>query len=392
MKNVFFMSMFSLLLLTSCGGSGSGGGGGKDDGDDYTPQSGVLLDSAVGGVQYRSESETGMTDDSGTYSCKPGEEVEFYLLADSGKEITLGSVTCRAVTTPIELVTQGQFSITTPLANLSANQSAGVVNMLRLLQSLDSDSSPGNGITVSGSDVSILAEELEASYELNVALSSMALDGTFDAKMNTVMSTIGRTLVSESDAIAHFDATVHDQNPGENECEGDECDEEETPPVIDPFATPLECMEGLSLATIGFGSGGITYGASYLIEADGSIQSGVSSSDKVNMRVIIKANNEAEVYRAKKNAQSEWYSFTNAGWETNSDGELTIKSVQFSDENVDIKFGSRINFGGGLMGRYGAETSFGTLVGAAVEEFDRMFRANSCSAPNPATVTPYTQL
>ena len=93
---------------------------------------GQLIDSQVSGVEYRTTSKkTGLTDKNGYFQYIAGDEIEFMI----GK-LHLGQTKAQTVLTPIEL------------ANKNTVNHPEVVNRLRLLQSLDSDQNPANGISI----------------------------------------------------------------------------------------------------------------------------------------------------------------------------------------------------------------------------------------------------
>lgn len=100
---------------------------GSDD-----PINGVLLDSAVHGVAYKtSGGQAGTTDARGAYTCYPGQTVTFSVGA-----AVLGTVACDEAVTPLEL------------AGTSNINALGVVNRLVFLQSLDKDDDASNGIEI----------------------------------------------------------------------------------------------------------------------------------------------------------------------------------------------------------------------------------------------------
>ena len=91
---------------------------------------GKLMDAAVSGVNYSTSSKmTGITDEHGTYKYNHGDTVEFKL-----GSLVLGETKASAIVTPI---------------NLAGGHIPRLQNLLVLLQALDSDSEPGNGISIS---------------------------------------------------------------------------------------------------------------------------------------------------------------------------------------------------------------------------------------------------
>ncbi|MCP4231508.1 MAG: hypothetical protein GY771_15365, partial [bacterium] len=61
----------SLFILTACG-DGS-------DGSSQTALKGTFIDSAVEGVTYTTDTQSGTTDSTGTFIYLPGEIVSFYI-------------------------------------------------------------------------------------------------------------------------------------------------------------------------------------------------------------------------------------------------------------------------------------------------------------------------
>ena len=110
------------LLLCSCGGSTS---------SDQVLR-GQFKDSYVEGVRFATASQSGVTDGSGTFTYRKGETVTFTL-----GDAVLGSAPGKDLVTPVDLV-----------PGATDEQNEVVTNIARLLQSLDADGDPANGITI----------------------------------------------------------------------------------------------------------------------------------------------------------------------------------------------------------------------------------------------------
>ena len=124
---------FALALSVAACGNGSGpAAGGSGSGGEKTatgPATGRLLDSAVSGVGYAASSgAAASTDENGIFKYSHGDTVEFKLGG-----LGLGKVKGAGIITPMEL------------AGESANK---LQNLLILLQSLDVDGNPDNGISI----------------------------------------------------------------------------------------------------------------------------------------------------------------------------------------------------------------------------------------------------
>lgn len=170
----FCASAIALAALTACGGGGGsapGGGGGSSF------SVGVLTDAEVQGVAYTTSSGvSGTTDAQGRYNFNPGDTVTFRLGG-----VTLGQVPATGVVTPLQL------------AGGNANK---LTNVLVLLQSLDADGNPGNGITIPAAAATALT-----AIDLTVPLNAAA-----NTAITTAMAAggVAGTVKSEADAKAHF--------------------------------------------------------------------------------------------------------------------------------------------------------------------------------------------
>jgi hypothetical protein len=125
------VSLFlSLICLAGCG---SGGGDGpviaKTEG---TYKIGYFIDSPVEGLQYTSITWYGLTNAQGGYYYQDGEEITFSI-----GSVILGRTTAKGIITPVDL---DQANPTT--------SSTTVINISRLLITLDDDQNPDNGITI----------------------------------------------------------------------------------------------------------------------------------------------------------------------------------------------------------------------------------------------------
>ena len=119
------------------GGTGGGDTGGGDTGGG-TPgamAAGYFVDAAVAGLSYTTSSNlSGLTDAEGRYEYREGDTVTFSI-----GELQLGTVVAQGLVTP---VTVAQALA----ANSAANAETVAINLLVLLQSLDADGDPENGI------------------------------------------------------------------------------------------------------------------------------------------------------------------------------------------------------------------------------------------------------
>jgi len=155
-----YMLVVALLAIPLFGGSECSfyakSGGDSDDSDKKDDNAGLtvvvddgrLIDAPVEGVSYQSGSLAGITGSSGEFQYEVGNTIRFFI-----GDIALGrAVRGKPVITPLDLVVDG------------ATDTPAVINIARLLQSLDSD--PGDGV------ITIPADVRAAAARSNVALSS----------------------------------------------------------------------------------------------------------------------------------------------------------------------------------------------------------------------------
>lgn len=122
------LSLITAAILSACGGS-------------ETPLStGVFVDAPVEGLNYTSGSISGTTDASGRFLYAPGESVTF-----SVGGIALPTVAGAAMVTPVDLV-----------GGTGAHDPAAVA-IARLLQSVDADGDPSNGIRIDKTKIATAA-------------------------------------------------------------------------------------------------------------------------------------------------------------------------------------------------------------------------------------------
>ena len=155
-----YMLVVALLAMPLFGGSqcsfNASSGDDSRDSDKKDENAGLtvvvddgrLIDAPVEGVSYQSGSLAGITGSSGEFQYEVGNTIRFFI-----GDIALGrAVRGKSVITPLDLVVDG------------ATDTPAVINIARLLQSLDSD--PGDGI------ITIPAAVRAAAARSNTALSS----------------------------------------------------------------------------------------------------------------------------------------------------------------------------------------------------------------------------
>lgn len=191
-KNVLSMAVTCVLsgvILTACGGGGDDNGGGSNGGNNgggtdtgsKPLHTAVFLDSVVGGLDYRCNDYTGVTNAKGEFLFDDGDTCEFAL----GNQ-RLGAVTLKAGN-----------SLVTPYT-LAGDDKEKAIRIAALLQTLDSDSNPENGITLDKAQVAQLG------------IVELGSDDAFNTSLVEALKTAGLTkaVVSLAAAKAHLSATL----------------------------------------------------------------------------------------------------------------------------------------------------------------------------------------
>jgi len=180
------------FVLTGCGG-GSSGSDSDDNGGDKEPviNMGVFLDSAVGNLSYRTASQNGSTDSQGRFNYVEGEDVTFSI-----GTLDFPVVKAAGVITPMTLSGDAALS----------NQQ--VTNIAILLQSLDTNSNPDDGITIPVGAASAASASIDlgvptAEFIITEAVTNMVANSGSDTT----------TLVSAQAAQDHLQSTIESQTP-----------------------------------------------------------------------------------------------------------------------------------------------------------------------------------
>ena len=112
----------SVVLLANCGGGGS---------DSPSTLTGVFIDSPVINIGYRTATQNGDTNSRGEFKYLAGETVTFFI-----GDLEFPPVLAAEVVTPLDM------------ADTDDVAHHMVINIIRLLQSLDKDGDPDNGINI----------------------------------------------------------------------------------------------------------------------------------------------------------------------------------------------------------------------------------------------------
>lgn len=176
------------LLLTGCGGGDSS----TSDADSAltTTKIGQFIDAPVANIEYQTASHSGVTDIDGRFEYLPGETVTFRI-----GNITLGSALASSTVTPLNI------------ANTSDSNDSHVVNLIRFLQSLDSDANPDNGIYI---DDEVKYNSLD---DINFDRDEASFED--DTEVQAIIASHGTSsgnLISTEDALLHFTGQLSNAN------------------------------------------------------------------------------------------------------------------------------------------------------------------------------------
>lgn len=189
----FYRKAFSIVSLSALVACGGGGGDDSSSGGSAAGlETGVFLDSPIVNIGYRTESPDGVTREgatnaAGQYNYQEGDMVTFFI-----GDLEFPAVAARGVVTPLDI------------AGTESIEDQMVINMIRLLQTLDNDGDPDNGITITE-----LAKSYSAAINFDVDVATFA----GDSRVTALISNAGQVpaisqLVSAEQAKAHFAAQL----------------------------------------------------------------------------------------------------------------------------------------------------------------------------------------
>ena len=183
-------------LTTACGDNPNNGPSGAPL-TSVPAETGIFVDSPVEGLRYEAQSFSGNTERDGSFDVAEGETICFFV-----GQVELGCSEARELLTPIDL-----FEDATPT-------SGPVLNVVRLLLSLDADGDGSNGIDLS---------EIPADARLGGPGVDMAeFDIMSDSDLLEFIDTFGNDLtINEDDARDHFLQSLVDFNVLANDLIGD---------------------------------------------------------------------------------------------------------------------------------------------------------------------------
>lgn len=191
-KNILALSVvaaLSSLALAGCGGGGDGastdnGNNGGNGGNATKPAlTAAFIDSAVAGLNYTCGNYTALTDGQGQFLFNDGDTCAFKL-----GSIPLGETQ----------VKKGQ-TLVTPYTIAEKGDKDRAIRIAALLQTMDDDNNPANGITLKPDDIAKLGNTIR-----------FESDDAFNTSLNEALKAVqpGKKAVETAAAAAHMNASL----------------------------------------------------------------------------------------------------------------------------------------------------------------------------------------
>ena len=186
----FLDKSFNALLISGACSILVACGGGSDAPSSPEVLTGVFIDSPVSGITYKTATQSGVTDVDGKFKYISGEKVTFSIGA-----IVLPETLAKSRVTPLDI------------ASTSDVNNQVVSNILVLLQSLDADGIPTNGIQIPET------AKTNATYSVDFNVPS----ATFSTNSSVLglienSGSFNTAPVSKEAAIAHFESSMSETN------------------------------------------------------------------------------------------------------------------------------------------------------------------------------------
>jgi hypothetical protein len=178
MKSItrFITGILFLIYLAACSDSSS-------TSDENQVETGQFIDSEVFGLNYQTESRQGTTSSTGAFEYLSGETITFSI-----GDLSLPPTAAASVITPLDIFDTSNIS------------DVAVLNLSRLLQSLNSDDDPKNGL-------SLLSQAHMSATGLSIDVNA----STFETDVSNLVANSGSTrtgLKSTADASSHLQASL----------------------------------------------------------------------------------------------------------------------------------------------------------------------------------------
>jgi hypothetical protein len=194
-KKLLMSSTLAALVLVGCGGGGS---------SSSSTTTGYLVDSAVANANYDCTADGSYnktTGADGSFTCTNMSQVRFRV-----GNLVLGEI--HALPSDKHVFPQDLVGV----ARDTGVNDARVIAMAQLLQSLDSDGNPSNGITIAEESKNLLVETERAfnPAEVNIYLESASINPAHRPSANQAQQHLIQTLQGMTDTAQDTHDTAHD--------------------------------------------------------------------------------------------------------------------------------------------------------------------------------------
>lgn len=196
----FKRTLLASLIAASISGLAGCGGGGSDSSNTtsndnqngsinspgisvITAKQGQLFDNQLGGIFYESGQVSGITDENGVFEYEEGESVTFSIVDEDGNAEEIGRIDSGKDVVMLDELTSDQAELTA---------------MLVLLQSLDNDGNPDNGIFID----KLTPQQLRH-------LQSTGIGSTAEVQSWLAQYIDDEDIVTEQEALDHYENTIY---------------------------------------------------------------------------------------------------------------------------------------------------------------------------------------
>lgn len=219
----FFALAFLAIILASCGDSDSSGSGSS------ARISGTFVDDPVAGLKYVTSGNTNYTDSDGSFECRDGNSVEFYV-----GNLLIGSATCGSVITPLDI------------RDTTDHTDNSVLNVALILQNLD-DGSTTNVLTIPEA----YHEEDFSSLDLTEAVDATFV-AAFDAIANIPAATVTTKAAAQTTLLNGIGTKFNGRSISFSLTTNDDCDAMDDIAVTGSFK--IDTTGGANNWTLGSGT------------------------------------------------------------------------------------------------------------------------------------------
>ncbi|PLY07660.1 MAG: hypothetical protein C0625_05645 [Arcobacter sp.] len=180
-KNMIIL-FISIFVFIACGSGGSSSGVGMVSSITSSDQTAKLIDSPIAGVDYKTESKSGITASDGSFD---------YSSSDKSVTFKIGSLLLG--TLDLSKLNNDKNILVSEVLGLERTNTSdtNLKKVLRFIQSLDDDNNPANGINIT--------DDIKANITDTSDIKNLDIDS-----LGALVLKTGKSLISEVDALKHY--------------------------------------------------------------------------------------------------------------------------------------------------------------------------------------------